>query len=139
MAGHLTPLTVERLTTERGLREGYRSGLEERVAEELKTLGIPVLFETEVIEFEQPPKKRKYHPDFRLPNGVLIETKGRFTSADRQKHIWIKQQKPEIDLRFVFSNSRSRIAKGSKTSYADWCNRYGFKFADRSIPREWLK
>jgi hypothetical protein len=51
----------------------------------------------------------------------------------------IKQQHPELDIRFVFSNSRSRISKQSKTTYADWCEKNGFMFADKSIPKEWLK
>jgi len=134
----MLPKGQGQLNTDRGIREGYRSGLEERVAGELKALGIPVLFETELIEFEQPPKKRRYHPDFKLPNGILIETKGRFTSQDRQKHVWIKDQHPEIDLRFVFSNPNSRIAKGSRTTYAMWCEKNGFKYAKGSIPSAWL-
>jgi len=68
----------------------------------------------------------------------VVETKGFFTVQDRQKHIWIKEQYPKLDLRFVFSNSRNKLRKGSKTTYADWCNKYGFKFADQSIPEEWI-
>lgn len=122
----------------RGLIEGYRSGLEEKVAQELRALGITVAYETEVIEYTQPSKPRKYHPDFKLPNGVLVETKGRFVTADRQKHLMIKDQHPNLDIRFVFSNSRQRISKTSNTTYADWCSKHGFTFADKSIPRQWL-
>ena len=32
-----------------------------------------------------------YTPDFVLPNGVIIETKGRFVAADRRKHLEIKK------------------------------------------------
>lgn len=124
---------------DRGELEGYRSGLETKVAGELeKSLGHPVLYESDVIEYEQPTKKRKYHPDFKLPNGILIETKGRLVTADRQKHLWIKQQHPNLDIRFVFGNSRNRINKGSPTTYADWCRKNGFPYADRSVPAEWL-
>jgi hypothetical protein len=124
---------------ERGLREGYRSGLEEKIAAELTALGIPVLFEAVKITFNQPSKLRSYTPDFRLPGGILIETKGRLTTADRQKHIWIKEQHPDLDIRFVFSNPNNRISKGSRTTYAAWCERNGFLFAKGSIPAGWLK
>ena len=46
---------------------------------------------------------RTYTPDFLLPNGIIIETKGRFTPEDRRKHLLIKKQHPDLDIRFVFS------------------------------------
>jgi len=113
--------------------------LEERVGQQIASLGLPVLFETVKIKFEQPPKGRSYTPDFALPNGVLIETKGRLTVEDRQKHIWIKTQHPELDIRFVFSNPNNRIAKGSNTTYAAWAEKNGFLFSRGSIPREWFR
>jgi hypothetical protein len=116
----------------------WRSGLEERVAQELKALGVPVLFETTKIKYERPAKVHTYTPDFVLPNSIIIETKGYLISSDRQKHLLVKQQHPELDIRFVFGNSRNRINKGSPTTYADWCRKNGFKYADRSIPKEWL-
>jgi hypothetical protein len=76
--------------------------------------------------------------DFELPNGILIETKGRFKPADRTKHLLIKQQHPELDIRFVFSNSHNTLSKKSSTTYADWCDKHGFKWADKQIPRSWI-
>jgi hypothetical protein len=121
-----------------GLREGFRSGLEDKVADQLRSQGIDPRYEQEVIEYVKPARKSKYTPDFRLPNGIYIETKGRFVTEDRQKHILIKAQHPEKDIRFVFSNSRARISKTSKTTYADWCNKHGFRYADKRIPQEWI-
>lgn len=122
----------------RALAKGYRSGLEERIACELEAAQVPVLYEVDTIQYTQPAKVRKYTPDFKLPNGMYIETKGRFLAEDRMKHLLIQEQHPQIDIRFVFSNSRSPITKGSKTSYADWCNKNGFKFADKHIPMDWI-
>jgi hypothetical protein len=70
---------------------------------------------------------------------LIIETKGRFVTEDRQKHLLIKAQHPELDIRFVFSNSRAKISKTSKTTYAAWCDKYGFKYADKRIPEAWLE
>ncbi len=122
----------------RGKLEGYRSGFEERIAQELKALGVPVEYETKTIPYLQPQKPRKYRPDFWLPNGIAIETKGRLVTADRQKHLLVKAQHPDLDLRFVFGNSRNRINKGSPTTYADWCLKNGFQFADKHVPKEWI-
>ncbi len=115
----------------------YRSGLEKKVASELCQLGVSFHYEPPGWVFYQKPAS-KYKPDFVLPNGIIIETKGQFLSSDRSKHKLIKAQKPELDIRFVFSNSRTRIGKKSKTTYGMWCERLGFKYADKSIPISWI-
>jgi hypothetical protein len=124
-----------------GIVHGFRSGLEEKVAGELASLGVPVRYEdpAAVIKYVKPSRASKYTPDFVLPNGIIVETKGRFLTADRQKHILVKDQHPTLDIRFVFSNSRARISKTSATTYAMWCERHGFKYADKSVPAAWLK
>jgi hypothetical protein len=121
-----------------GLRLGFRSGLESRIAKELEALGIKVEYEATTITYTKPEKPSKYTPDFKLPNGIIIETKGRFVTEDRQKHLLIQAQHPELDIRFVFSNSNTRLYKGSPTTYAMWCRKNGFKFADKHIPEAWL-
>lgn len=131
-------MTTTRTSKERGLVEGYRSGLEEAVAEQIAGAGLPVLFEQEKIEYSKPARKAKYTPDFKLPNGIYIETKGRFVTEDRQKHILIKDQHPELDIRFVFSNPNTKISKKSPTTYAMWCDKHGFKYAAKRIPAEWM-
>ena len=70
---------------------------------------------------------------------MYIESKGRFLTADKQKHILLRKQYPELDLRFVFSNSKTRISKKSRTTYAMWCQKHGFKYADKFIPESWIK
>lgn len=96
-------------------------------------------YESTTIRYEKPAKSSRYTPDFVLPNKIIIESKGRFLTADRQKHLLIKQQHPQLDIRFVFQRSANPIAKGSKTTYASWCLKHGFQFADKRIPEEWLK
>lgn len=122
-----------------GVKYGYRSGLEESLAAQLKAAGVPFEYEETKLAFEEPPKKRTYTPDFKLPNGIIIETKGRFLTEDRQKHLLVKAQHPDLDLRFVFSNSKTKINKRSTTTYADWCVKHGFLYADKAAPAAWLK
>jgi hypothetical protein len=120
-------------------KHGYKSGLEKTVADQIKRRGLVVKYEdpSSRIKFTQPAVNRTYTPDFILPNGIVVETKGRFTLEDRKKHLWIQEQ-GDYDIRFVFSNSRVKIRKGSKTSYADWCNKHNFLYADKQIPEEWF-
>jgi hypothetical protein len=124
---------------ERALEKGYRSGLEDAIAEQIKARGLQVEYEGFRLPFIQPAMKRTYRPDFQLPNGIIIETKGRLTSEDRKKHLWVKAAHPSLDIRFVFSNSKTKIRKGSPTTYAMWCEKNGFLYADKRIPEDWFK
>ena len=124
-------------TTRQAVKHGYRSGLEERVSKELEEAGVKYEYETQKIKYRVE-EDRTYTPDFILPNGIIVETKGRFTVADRKKHLLIQKQYPKHDIRFVFQNSRAKLYKGAKTTYAQWCDKHGFLYADKSIPEEWL-
>jgi hypothetical protein len=118
---------------------GYRSGLELQVVQQLESLGIPVSYESPESRISyRVDETRRYTPDFVLPNGIIVETKGRFTSDDRKKHLLIKAQHPDKDIRFVFDRSTTRISKTSDTTYAKWSTQHGYKFADKRIPIEWI-
>lgn len=121
-----------------GLKYGFRSGLEEKIAADLTEKGIEFAYEQLKVPFVKPPKPSKYTPDFELPNGIIVESKGRFLTEDRQKQLMVKSQHPDLDIRFVFSNSKARITKRSATTYAHWCEKNGFQYADKTIPEEWL-
>ena len=122
---------------QQAIKNGYRSGLEETISQDLRDRGVDFDYETLKIKWVLH-KNKSYTPDFVLPNGVIIESKGRFVVDDRMKHLEIQKQHPELDIRFVFSNSRNKIRKGSKTTYGDWCDKHGFIYSDKRIPDEWL-
>lgn len=123
----------------RGLQEGYRSGLEELVADQLRSAGVPVQYELFTLKYEIPARMSRYTPDFVLPNGIVIETKGRFVTADRKKHKLIREQFPDLDIRIVFSNPNNRIGKKSQTTYAMWCDKLLIPYAHKTIPPHWLE
>jgi hypothetical protein len=50
----------------------------------------------------------------------------------------VKKAHPEKDIRIVFSNNRL-IAKGGKMRNSDWADKYGYPWAIKCIPEEWLK
>jgi hypothetical protein len=125
-------------TRANALKHGWRSGLEEKVANALTEAGIPFTYEKTKIRYIKPASEHQYTPDFVLDNGIIIETKGLFTALDRQKHILVKRQHPHLDIRFVFSNSKQRLSKSSRTTYAMWCVKYGYMCADKMIPEDWI-
>jgi hypothetical protein len=117
---------------------GFKSGLEETISQQIESQGIKVEYETEKVPYIIPASNHTYSPDFKLPNGIRVETKGRFVAADRKKHLLVKEQNPNMDIRFVFSNSKNKITKKSKTTYGDWCEKNGYKYSDKIIPIEWF-
>jgi hypothetical protein len=111
-------------------------GLELKVGNELLAQGVPFSYGSYRFEYSKP---SIYKPDWvLLDNGIIVETKGWFPSEDRTKHKLVKASHPDLDIRFVFSRSASKIGKKSSTTYAMWCDRYGFIYADGSVPQAWI-
>jgi hypothetical protein len=119
-------------------KKGFRSGLEESLSNQIASNGLAVKYELTKINYVIPESNHTYTPDFVLPNGIIIESKGRFVPEDRKKHLLIKSQHPHLDIRFVFSNSSAKLNKGSKTTYSDWCIKNGYLYADKKIPDNWF-
>jgi hypothetical protein len=121
-----------------------KSGLEEVVFKYLTNNKCAFTYEGMKITYFQPETKKVYTPDFPIKNSFIVETKGAFNSADRKKMKLIKQQQPDLDIRIIFSNSKNKIGKKSQTTYAKWCEMFGFKFhciqsTKETFPKEWLK
>jgi hypothetical protein len=125
------------------LKYGYKSGLEQTVAEQIKSTEYDLKYETEIINYIVPERKAKYTPDFvfikRNGNFMFIETKGRWTTADRQKMKHVLASNPGVDIRMVFQNPNQRLSKTSKTTYAEFALKLGIQHvAKKDIPAEWL-
>jgi hypothetical protein len=122
-----------------GLKHGFRSGLENEIACTLERQGVDYQFESLKLPYVVPASNHVYTPDFLLPNGIIIESKGRFLPEDRKKMVLVKKQHPELDIRLVFQRVNSPLYKGSKTTYGTWATKSGFKFAEKKIPMEWIE
>ena len=120
------------------IKHGYRSGFEHKVSDQLKENKIKFGYETTVIDYIKPETKHTYTIDFTLPNGILVETKGRWVPEDRKKHLLIKKQHPELDIRIVFMSGKTKIRKGSKTTYGMFCDKHGILWAEKTIPKSWF-
>lgn len=134
----------------------YRSKLEEKIAGQLEAAGIKFQYENKRIPYKVPARDANYKPDFNefeFHPLIIIEGKGHFgannfgrrfanmtdTSAkERQKFALLKEQHPELDIRFVFSRAAAPIYKGSKTTHAKWAEDHGFKWAEKVVPQAWL-
>lgn len=123
----------------KGMLMGFRSGLEGNNAKHLEALQVPVLYETFAIPYVVPQKAHRYTPDFLLPNGIIVETKGIWDATDRAKHLLVKLQYPELDIRVVFTRGKAPIYPGSATTCAEWADKHGFVWAEKLIPESWVR
>ena len=121
-----------------------KSGLEEVVYNFLVNNDCRFNYEGMKITYFQPAIKKTYKPDFPITKSFIVETKGAFNSADRKKMKLIKKQNPKLDIRFIFSNSKTKIGKKSQTTYGKWCELNSFPYhciqtTKQTFPKDWLK
>lgn len=112
----------------------FRSNFELLIARDLDKSTKDYLYEQVKMSYTV---ERNYLADFVLPNGIIIEAKGWFKSQDQRKMRALKEQYPDQDIRFVFQRANSKV-QGSQMTCADWCEKYGFKYAEGYIPKEWV-
>lgn len=122
---------------------GYKSGLELTISKQIESTEYPLNYETETLNYIVPERKAKYTPDFVFTkrNGEImyIETKGRWTTADRTKMKHVLASNPGIDIRMVFQNPNQKLSKSSPTTYEAFATKLGIKHvAKKEIPAEWM-
>lgn len=131
-----------------------RSKFEKKIAKELHEAGVDYEYEELQLEYEEPLRRHHatcgkcgssdlrrigwYTPDFQLANGIIIETKGRFTAADRRKMLAVKDAHPQYRIVILFMRD-NKIHKRSNTKYSDWCMQNDFEYAIGHPHKEWLK
>lgn len=107
-----------------------RSKLEERFELILKDFDVPYEYELTKIDYIIPESSHTYTVDWTILNGRLIETKGYLSDhAERRKYVLLKEQHPDLDLRFVFDNG-NKLCGGTKMSHNKWAEKYNFKHCD---------
>jgi|TARA_R100000482_G_C5095273_1_gene132878 hypothetical protein len=115
----------------------FRSGLEEQIAKQLTDKGIDYTYESTKVNYQL---QCVYTPDFLIPStGIHLEAKGYFSSKDRRKMLAVKECNPELDIRMIFQRPFNKLYKGSKSTYAMWCERHEIPWASfNNIPKEWI-
>lgn len=107
----------------------------------LNETGLPWEYESEKIAYIVPESKHQYNPDFVLNNGVYLEGKGILIDhQERSKYILLKQQYPNLDLRFIFGNPNKRCG-GMKLTHGEWAEKYGFPYCsvkDVDTIKSWI-
>lgn len=119
-----------------------RSKLELKFEEIIKSFEVEYDYEVTKIPYTVPESNHNYTVDWTFINGLLVETKGYLSDhKERYKYVLLKQQHPDLDLRFVFDNP-NKLCGGTKMTHAKWAEKYGFKYCsikDVDQIQQWIK
>jgi hypothetical protein len=114
----------------------FRSKFEEDIWNAAKRSRKPVVHEPYFIPYIM---RGSYLPDFKLPNGIIIEAKGYLDAASCKKMKAVKASNPHLDIRFVFQNANGKRNKRAKLRNYEWAERHGFPWAEGTIPLDWWR
>lgn len=119
-----------------------RSKLELKFEEIIKEFNVEYDYEVTKIPYTIPESNHNYTVDWTFINGLLVETKGYLSDhKERYKYVLLKQQHPDLDLRFVFDNP-NKLCGGTKQTHGAWATKYGFKWCsikDKDQIQQWIK
>lgn len=68
---------------------------------------------------------------------IVVEHRNMFLTLDRQKHLAFRKLRPYVDVRFIFEDASKLISKRATITFASWCDKHGFIYAEGHIPAEW--
>ena len=111
-----------------------RSKLEDQVAENLETHGYSATYEQDKFKYVI---SRTYRPDFKVGD-FYIEVKGWWQQADRSKFLAVVLSNPDLPIFVALQRPLQRISKTSRTTYAEWCTRWGICWCPIPIPPDFL-
>ena len=107
-----------------GRPDRKRSREEELVEAALAGLSQPFVYESVKLPFSL---HRTYTPDFSA-EGIHVEVKGWWPSEDRAKLKAVRLANPNEIILVVLIKPGLTISKGSKTTYAMWCEKWGINW-----------
>ncbi len=113
----------------------YRSGFEKDITNLLKKKKIPFQYEPFRLDYTI---ERTYTPDLYCSNHLIIELKGRFTSADRTKMLRVRDQNLGYTFKLWFMQD-NWLTKKKLKRYSDWATENDFDYhVGLTVPKGWF-
>ena len=134
----------------------YRTDFEAITAEQLQSWDISFEYEPARLRYkDNDGRKRITRPDFHLKpksndphGGMFVEAKALLKHDHLARYECLKEQRPDLDIRFVFEEPDRAISHYSLdngegetrvVSYSEWADMNGFKWAGETVPKAWIK
>lgn len=115
--------------------KSVRSNFEATIKRSLEKKNVQFSYESLKVPYTV---THTYKPDFVLANGIIVEAKGLFLPEDRTKHLYVKKQHPNLDIRFLFQQDQW-LTNSRKSKYSTWCKKHGFQYhIGTMIPQAWI-
>lgn len=118
-----------------------RSRYERDIVQHAIDLGLPYAYESVVLEYETAivkgtckacgatgrdvVQRRTYTPDIVLPNGIVVEIKGKFDASKRNLMRQLVRCNPDVDIRFIFMRDNRFGQAKTRKRYSDWARAQG--------------
>lgn len=80
-------------------------------------------------------QRRTYTPDLLLPNGIIVEVKGKFDASKRNLMRQLVRCNPDRDIRFVFMRDNKFGGAKTRKTYTDWARLAGVQAAVVEVNR----
>ncbi len=112
----------------------HRSKLEDQVEKALATQGFSPSYEVDKFNYVL---HKKYTPDFKVGD-VYIEVKGWWPPAERSKFLAVVMNNPGLPIFVALQRPQMTLSKKSKTTYAQWCQKYGIAWSPIPIPQDFM-
>jgi len=134
----------------KALKAGFRSGLEQRVSNELHSANVTHDYEPSdrklpyylkskahcaVCGSNDTLERHEYIIDFYIhKTNIVLETKGKFDRPMALKMLAVRDYNPEYEIVMLFM-SNGKIGRGR---YSDWCEKNGIKYFFESDTDKWI-
>ena len=116
---------------------GMRSMGEVYCASDLDARGKKYEYEARRLTYQYDPQT--YTPDFVLPNGVIVEFKGKMVGETRKKLLAIRRCNPNLTIGIVFQKANNKLStRPNSKRYWEWAEASGFLYSESFIPDAWF-
>lgn len=102
-----------------------KSKFEKRFYDEITKRGLDFPYESESLKYSL---DLTYKPDWKVADGLYLETKGKFDYVERRKLLAVREGNPGTEVRMVFMRNQ-KLGKGSKMTYGEWCDKHGIRWS----------
>ena len=119
-------------------RGEFKGKLEEQINQSLLDQGLEISYEKERFDYYL---KRWYTPDFLVKGHAFdfwIEVKGYWPSSRRNQFLCVLRNHPTLNIFVALQSPHQRLSKQSKTTYCQWCERFGVAWCPTPIPTDFL-